>query len=194
MAGKKKVRKLADGTEVTAMKRPRGPLTHGRDSKNIQYLMERIGVAPLKEVEKMQLMGLVENTVARTIAFDLESYTRSVLKNKIKELDMDVLDYESDLVATQARLAEAEKEAQFHRMVLNELKAKYMEDNDPGILEQIREEEKALGKFDRDIYNMLELRNKIRKEIDRKTFQEQQIKLKQEEVGKNVIDITDLDI
>lgn len=193
----KKVKKtILDGREYTGklgIKR----LEHGKDSQIIKSLQKRIDASPMTEVEKLELKGMVSSILARSIAFDLDLYVKKILIDKLKETDIQVMKYETDLVVTQERLSDAERGVQFHKKVLSELKNKYLtasDDEKSDILEQIDLREKQILDFNRQLSNLLDLRNKIRKEIDKKNFQETSIKLKEKEIGATTINLRDLDV
>lgn len=195
--GRKKKRQTSDG-QVLKTEQPRGEFKHGRHSKFVKYIEERVGsVSMLSEVEKLELSSMAKDILARTIAVEVDSYRRSVLMEMIKDYDMSILDYEADLVTTQAKMAEQEKNIQFHKTVLASLKEKYMverdEDKRRQLLLDIDEREAQIARFEKDLNVVLDLRNKIRKEIDKKQFNEKQIKLKEEELGKKTIKLSEID-
>jgi hypothetical protein len=195
MAYQKEKRIKIDGKSYT----PLGPtrhLIHGKQSNAIEFIQKRIGISPLNDVEKLEMENMLHETVARGIAFDIDSYAKQILINKLKDTDLQLLKYETDLMVTQERLSESERSMQFHKKVLSELKERYLtasEEERSSILEQIDLREKQIADFTRQLTAVLDLRNKIRKEIDKKDFQEASIKLKEEEMGKNTIDIKDVD-
>ena len=196
--GRPKKRKTSDGKELK-YDQTRGPLEHGRDSKYVQYMMERLGQTDLlTEVEKMQLRSMASEMLAKSLAFDIDSYNRKILINRIKEMDMNLLDYEADLIATQGKLSEMEGNLHFHKKVLADLKQRYIDEPDPTlqkqILEQIDAREDQIAKYEKLMQQALEIRNKIRKEIDKKEYNQAQIKLKEEEIGKKTINITDISL
>jgi len=192
----KKVSKVKLGGKSFFPKKAVGNITHGRHSEIIEKLQERINISPMTDVEKLELNSMVSSILARGIAFDLDMYVKRVLTDKLKETDMQVLKYETDLMVTQERLSEAERSMQFHKKVLSDLKSSYLtcEPSDKkDILEQIDLREKQILDFNRHLSTLLDLRNKIRKEIDKKNFQESSIKLKEKEIGGTTINMSDID-
>lgn len=178
-------------------------MRHGMDSEFIQKLRERIGASSaLSKVEKMQLEGLVSETIARGIALDADLFVNKLLMDKVKEFGSKVLDYEGDLSRSQSDLADIENNLQFYKAELRRLKEQVSvtEDNSErdNIFRRIYELEEQINKSQRLKNNIMKLRNDIRKEVDKKEFNEQKLKLEEESTrdqrAKKVMDIDSVDL
>lgn len=173
------------------------PPTNGLWSKKIDALQERICASPLKDVQKMELNSMVEEMVAKGIAYDLDSVIKMMLVERVKDSGLVLLKYEADLVDTQGRLADLERSVMFHKKVLSDAKASYINAIDPvekdRLLELIDSRESTIKDFDKQYAILLDLRNKIRKETDKKKYQEKSLVIKEKEVGANVIDVEAID-
>lgn len=174
---------------------------HGKDSRFIQDVMERINAAPMNEVQKFEFQNMLEETIARGVAFDVDSYIRQHLINSMKDFDAKILSYQSDLLATQNKVADMEKNIQFHKRVLFELKDEYIRETSPDrkkeILEDIDLREKAVADYEKQFQQLVKLRNEIRKEVDKNKYQE--VALKQKETalknsGAMAIDISKINL
>jgi len=169
-------------------------IEHGRDSKVIQRLQERINASPLNEVQKMEFDSIVQEMIAKSIAFDLDALIKLQLKAQVQSTGEQLISYHADLTNTQGKLADMEQNVQFHRKVLMDLKAEYMTSKDRSILEDIDAREKTIKDFERQQIVLLDLRNKIRKEIDKKKFQEKALELKSKDDGlKNITNVKNID-
>ena len=164
-------------------------LENGNSSEIIRLLQERINLAPLTAVEKLELSSMLSTIVARSIAFDVDSYVKKMLIDKLKDTDLHLMKYETDLMITQERLSELEKNIQFHKQVLADMKEQYMLTKEPSLLGEIDKREEQIQKFNSQLTNMLDLRNKIRKEMDKKNYSEAAIKLKEKELAPKTIDL-----
>jgi len=172
-------------------------LVNGKDSKFIKELKERIRATPLSEVQKLELENMLQEIVARSIAFDVDSYVNQLLIQKIKSLDPKLVDYEADVYAIQTKLIELEKDINFHRVVISDLKNQYVETNDEmkkrEILEEIDKREDAIKKHQKLYKDYMDQRNKVRKEMDKRDTTKKMVELKEKETMKNVIDVSELD-
>ena len=169
-------------------------MKHGRHSEFLEDLKKRIDCSALNSVERMEFEGMMKNIVARSIALDVDSYTNEILINNLKELNPEIVNYETDLYRTQSKLADIEKDIIFHRKVISDLKEEYLVTSDRNLLELIDEREKAIKEGLRLTNQMMELRNKIRKEVDKKDVQGRMAKLAEDKAGANVIDINDMEM
>jgi len=147
-------------------------IQHGKSSKAVDKIMKKISLAPFSEAESIQMERFSTDMIKKSIALDIDSYSRQLIADHLKETGLQVTTYESDLYNTQSKLAELEASDAFHKKVVIELQNQYMYELDPKIksqlLSEIRSEEDSL-KVTSKLYNeLLNTRNKIRNGIDRK--------------------------
>jgi len=174
--------KKNDNRAVSALK-------HGRHSKTVKELQEKLDLLPLKAVEKLELQGMLDSLNARNLAFDIDTHIKHHLIEALQSTDKRLMSYMTDLGNTQLRMANLEQSLQFHTTVLQGLKERYLtcdDEDKPKVYEQIQESEKTIAMYERQVKDYLELRNKIRKEIDKGKYQSKQLELKEDEMaGKN---------
>jgi len=147
-------------------------IQHGKDSKAVDKIMKKISLAPFSEAESIQMERFSTDMIKKSIALDIDSYSRQLIADHLKETGLQVTTYESDLYNTQSKLAELEASDAFHKGVVLELQNQYLQEvvdsEKSRILAEIREEESIL-KITSKLYNeFINTRNKIRNGIDRK--------------------------
>jgi len=172
---------------------------NGQWSEQINAVMEKLDASPLTEVEKMEFQNMLHKIVAKSLALDVDSYVRKILLEKIKTEGKKLLDYESDLIVTQERIATLERDLEFHKKVLEDLKNEYLKTTDfekqKELLEQIDQREKIIADQHRLYTQLIDIRNKIRKEIDRREYQEAQLQLQErEQIAKGFGSIKDINV
>lgn len=180
--------KKKDGRTINA-------LINGKDCKPIQTFIKEMKLSALDAVSKANYNSFIEETIARRDAVIQDAFTTQYFAEMLKQFGPDVFSYEMDLTRTQSKIVENREKIEFHRSALKDLKEQYLkatEAEKPIIYEQIEKCEKILATFDSKELSLLELRNKIRKELDKKTFQEEALDLKNREVG-NKSTIQDID-
>lgn len=170
-------------------------LKDGKRSVAVDNILKRIDMAPFTDVEKIEFQNFVNQQIAKTIAFDVDSFSRKMISDSLKETGLQVTTYQSDLFNTQSKLADLESENSFHNSVIRDLKNQYYKETDPdnklNLLEEIRKEENAL-KVSLKLYNeLINTRNKIRNALSKRI--DKDTKKKEMEEG-TVIDIEDLDM
>ena len=170
-------------------------LVHGGHSEVIKGLQDRMNASPMNAVQKMEFDSMLSEMTAKSIAFDLDKFIKQQLISQVQSTDKKLMSYYADMVTTQAKLADMEQGTAFHKKVLMDLKEKYLRDESLSTLEEIDKREKTIKDFDRQISNLLELRNKIRKEIDKGQYQAKSLELKEKEQGKikNITDVKNID-
>lgn len=172
-------------------------LKHGRDSETVKDLQRRLDLLPLKATDKMELQRMIDALQTQNLAFDIDSVIKSHLVDALQSTDKKLVSYLADLGNTQLRIAESEKSVHFHKHVLDSLKEQWL--NEPEVeakqelYKQIQESEKTINMFERQVKDYLELRNKIRKEIDKGNYQEKQLKMKSEEMAGHNAKPVDID-
>jgi hypothetical protein len=170
-------------------------LSNGSYSEVVKGLQERLDMLPLDKVNKMEFKTMLDGMKTTSWAFDFDRLIKLHLIESIQDTDRKLMTYLADLQNTQIRLAKVEKDVAFHNSVLIGLKEKYMEETDElekkRIYTEIQEAEKSIALFETRIANYIELRNKIRKEIDKGQYQSKALKLKEEQMhsGGKMIDI-----
>ena len=156
-------------------------LTTGRHSDTIKALQQRIQASPLDEVNKLELSTMLEEMTARSIAFDIDTFIKDQLIKTASNYDSRILSYQADMIDTQRKLADREKDMQFHKTVLLDLKKEYLETKDRDLLQKIDDREKAIAESEKLYNNLLDLRNKMRKELDKKEYNERTLKIQEED-------------
>lgn len=162
-------------------------LINGKDSKPIQKFIKDMKLSALDAVSKANYNSFIEETITRRDAVIQDTFTTQYFAEMLKQFGPDVFSYEMDLTRTQTKMIENKAKIDFHRKALKDLMEQYENATDaekPVIYEQIEKCEKILTTFDSKELSVLELRNKIRKELDKKVFQEQALDLKNQEIGK----------
>ena len=171
---------------------------HGHKSKFLAEIKERLELSALDKVTKMELDNMFSEIVARSIALDVDSYVNRLLIERIKSLDPKIVEYEMDLYSTQAKLSDLEREQQFHRKVVLDLKEQYLSETDPNkrlqILDEIDKREDAIKKHQNNFLKLIDLRNKIRKELDKKDYLKKSVELKEKAFEDKVIDIGSIEM
>lgn len=174
-------------------------ISSGKHSKNVAHLMDGLNLSALNEVDRKEFESMVEQIQVRTAALTVDNYTRKLLVDSLKTEGAALLRYESDLVSTQEKLSGIEKDMVFHKQVLQDLKKDYLNEHDSvlkkKLLESIDCRQEALQNYQRLFNQTLEIRNKIRKEIDRNATSEAALKLKEKELKSNnpMFDVKDVD-
>lgn len=171
-----------------------GPLQHGRRSAIIKGLQERLDMLPLKDVKKMEFETMLDQMQSTSWAFDFDSAIKMHLIESLQDTDKKLMSYMADLQNTQMRMAKMQKDMAFHQKVLEDLKEAYIEQEDlilkKGIYAEIQETEKSISAFERRIQEYIDLRNKIRKEIDKGKYQDKALKIKeQQSAGNSALDV-----
>lgn len=184
----------SNGKEVTrAMK-------HGRDSEFLKQIHKRIGESGLSQVDKLQLTSLADETTARGIMFDVDMFANSLLIEKTKEYGKKILTYESDLLRSQKDLVDIEGNIQFYKHELHALKEMVLNTTEMGekdsLMARIYDFEKQINESQKIKNNTLKLRNDIRKEVDKKEFNEQKLKLEEQNIRgtAKIVDLDNLDM
>lgn len=148
-------------------------MRNGNDSKTIDKYLKGLDLSCLNKVDQLEFKSLIEEIIARGIALDIDNYSRKYLVDKLKTFGSKVMHYENDLAYTQSKLADMQKSIQFHETALKDLKQRYLETQDLDVRKdlytQIAEIEKILSSYRSQLNSLLDLRNKIRKEIDKKS-------------------------
>ena len=146
-------------------------LQTGRHSANVDKILKSINIDPLSEVNKMKFKTMSEQIIARSNAFNLDSYARQLISDHIKEAGLQVTTYQSDLDDTQGKLAKQEFDLGFHRKVLDDLQSEYLTSEDDNrkreLLERIAIEEDILNRGLKLYNDLINTRNKIRTCLDR---------------------------
>lgn len=160
-------------------------LKTGEWSEKVKAIQQRLDILPLTDVQKMEFKNMLEEGTAKSLAFDMDRLFKEMIIESMDGTNSRVLSYQADMVDTQTKLAEREKDLQFHKKVLADLKEKYTQTEDTGtqiaLLEQIDLREDQIRKI-QTLYNqLLDLRNKMRKELDKKTYQEKSLKIQEED-------------
>lgn len=161
-------------------------LKHGSHSEIIKGLQKRLQMTPLDDVKKLEFDTMLEQMQSTSWAFDFDRAIKSHLIEGIQDTDKKLMSYMADLQNTQMRVAKTSKDMAFHQKVLEDLKLEYLnaEEGDKALVyEKIQEVEKTLSSFERSISTYIELRNKIRKEIDKGKYQDKSLKLKEESLA-----------
>jgi hypothetical protein len=169
--------------------RGQGMLQHGRHSEVIKKLQERLVGLPLDDVDRMKFETYIDYAKNKDFAFDIDMVLKSHLINSLRDTDKKLMSYEGDLAVTQGKIADAEADVMFHRGVLKQLKTDYVKEEDSIVKNyiylRIIEAEKSIATFERLVQNYIELRNKIRKEIDKGKYQSKALQLKENEMAGN---------
>ena len=161
-------------------------LVDGSHSETIKELQRRIDACPLQEVQKMQLTSMLEDMTAKSIAFDIDKFVKLNLIQSVTGYDTKVLSYQSDMIDTQRKIAERENDILFHKKVVTDLKQEYLDTKNKELLKEIDERERAINELEKLYNNLLDLRNKMRKELDKKMYQERTLKLQEEDHEKKM--------
>lgn len=176
-------------------------LTEGKWSDRVAEIQTRINACPLQEVQKMELRSLLEDMTAKSIAFDIDSMIKSRIVDNIKGYDSRILSYEADMLDTQRKIAEQEQSLIFHKNVLVDLKTRYLTADSIeklNILEQIDLREDAIRKIENTYNTLLDLRTKIRKELDKNKYLGKSMAIQEEEhnakMKSKIIDVKDIDL
>ena len=176
-------------------------LVHGRDSKTIKALQEKLRMMPLKDVDKMRFERYLDHLEAKNFAFEIDSHIKMHLIEAIQSTDKKLMSYQADLANSQMKLADLEQKVQFHEKVRDDLQMQYLNEGDPtikaSIYERIQEAEKSIILFERSVKDYLELRNKIRKEIDKGKYIKKGHELKEQQMkdsGSMAKQVIDFDI
>jgi len=170
-------------------------LKHGRNSKQIQELKQKLQLEPLKEVQKYEFDSYIESLSYRAKALEADSYINQYLGQRLKDFSGDLLSEEADLIRIQAQLADQEQTLMFHKQVKNDLKNKYLKEVDlheqKKLLEMIDEREKTILMMESKITKALELKSRIRADIGKKEYNKAALKMKakQFDVKENIIDV-----
>jgi hypothetical protein len=174
-------------------------LTTGRDSKLIKELQSKLGTEPLKAVDQFTWNTYLDYMKARIEAYETDSYIKKLLIEKAKDIGGELISAEADLAGTQVKIAEYEKDMIFHIGVLQDMKEQYLATKDVTILDEIDKREKQVQQYQRLVNDLLELRAKIRKDMQGTKLQEKALRLREKEVEDKVkiksidVDFTVLD-
>lgn len=176
-------------------------LTNGQWSERVAEIQKRINACPLREVQKMELKSMLEDMTAKSLAFDIDVLIKSKIVDNIKDYDSRVLSYQADMIDTQRKLADQESSLAFHKKVLLDLKEQYSTaspEDKPFILEQIDAREDSIRKTESMYNTLLDLRTKMRKELDKAKYMDKSMQIQEEEhsakMSKNIINVNDLDL
>lgn len=155
----------------------------GSHSKFIENIMKRYNLDALDEVEKMELECMFKQIVTRGIALDINSYTKQYLADRVKQDGSHIVSYEADLIYTESKVADMQQNVMFHESALKDLKSQYTATSDliekKDIYSQIQEIEKVLSTYRNQLHSLFDLRNKIRKEVDKKKLLDLEVQEKQ---------------
>ncbi|MGM0642013.1 MAG: hypothetical protein ACQESN_11400 [Thermotogota bacterium] len=157
----------------------------------VQRLMKKYGLSSLEKVDNLEFKNIIEQTTARNISFLLDLQNKKELVEIARSVGLDVLKEEGDLLDLKSKVSELEKNVQFHKKVLKDLKEQYMQTQNPDILEQIDEREEQILKFNRLINQTKELQNKLMKNIINR--KKEQNKAENKDKDKFVIDYSIID-
>lgn len=171
-----------------------GRITNGQKSVIIKNFYEKHNMSPLlDQVNRMKIESLTQQILMRTEAVAVDNYVNSIIKQQILDTDRTILDYQADLIATQGKIASMEADIAFHKKVLADLQEEYLNCGDSSkkqeLLEDIDKREDMIQKFERLNRQTIELRNKIRAQVDKKDYNEKAIKLKEAESKGEIIDL-----
>lgn len=161
-------------------------LTNGSSSKFIKELQDRLDAKPLTAVDQFSWNTYLDYMKARIDAFETDSYIKKILIQKAKDQGGELLNAEADLASTQSKIAEYEKDMMFHTGVLQDLKLQYLNTKDLTLLDEIDKREKQVQQYQRLVNDLLELRNKIRKDMSGTKLQEKALKLREKEVEEKI--------
>jgi len=160
-------------------------LIHGGHSNTIKSLQERMSMLPLDDVKKMEFQSMLDQMQTTSWAFDFDRAIKSHLIESVQDTDKKLMGYMADLQNTQVRIAKMEKDVSFHNAVLQDLKQQWIDEADvdkkESIYRQIVDVEKTISGFERSVSGYIDLRNKIRKEIDKGKYQDKALKIKENE-------------
>ena len=165
--------------------RVKSSLITGQWSPTVEALQKKLAGLPMKDVDRMEFEKYIDYITVKNFAFDVDKLIKSHIVDSLKGTDRKLMSYMADLANTQHLLAEVDKEVTFHRMVILDLKQEYLDEQDVGekakIYLAIQEAEKSVDLYSRRIQKYIELRNKIRAEIDKGNYQKKAIELKEDE-------------
>lgn len=175
-------------------------LVDGSMSKPIQKIMKDLKLSAMDAVNKIDFKKTLNEVEARRDAMIKDSYTQKYFMEVLKNYGPDVLSYEGDLVKTQTKIIANQEKILFHKNALTDLQSRYIDapnEEKSEIYEQIERCEKVLNTLENNELKLLELRNKVRKELDKKDFQTKSLDLKEDEIehkkSKNMISEMNLD-
>jgi len=177
-------------------------LKNGNSSKQVKKIVEDLNLSALNAVKNFDYRNIIDETVARRDAIIADSYTNMYFASTLKQFGPDILAYESDMIRTQRKIVENNEKIEFHKKALTDLKSRYetaTNEEKVEIYDSIDKCEKILATFEKAEYSLLELRNKIRKELDKKNFQKDSLEYNKSKSDKptnmiNDIDYTVLDV
>ena len=171
---------------------------HGHESVFLADIKRRLDLSAMDSVSKMELEGMFSDILARSIALDVDSYVNKLLIERVKSLNPKIIEYEMDLYSTQSKLSDLEREQQFHKKVIQDLKEQYLQavdvEEQTRLLEEIDKREDAIKKHQNNFLKLIDLRNKIRKELDKKDYLKKSVELKERVIEDKVIDISSIEM
>lgn len=171
-------------------------IKHGKDSVVINSLQERLKLLPLDDVKKMEFETMLDQMQSIGWAFDFDKVIKSYLIDSMRDTDHRLMSYMADLQNTQMRIAKVSKDMAFHTKVLEDLKKRYLDAPDgekSAIYADIQESEKTIAVFEKRVQDYIDLRNKIRKEIDKGKYQSKALKLKEDSMAGGSAKPVDID-
>lgn len=146
------------------------PIINGNGSIRVKEIKDALNLDMLKEVDKLQIEGMVDRIVARTAAVTVNGYTNQILGEAINQFGQKVMSYEADLITTQSKLADMQSDLQFYLEAIRNLKAKYQKEPNDDLMQEILNIQNQINKQEGLVQSTLDLRNKIRKEVDRQNL------------------------
>lgn len=156
---------------------------HGKHSVMIDKFLKKLDASPLSKVEKMQFEDMLNEVVARGLAFDIDSYLRQYLIDNLEDFDAKIMNYQSDLFSTQSKLNDMERNVSFHKKVLLDLKEEYASTSDVKernrLLDEIDKREAQITDYETRYNRLIKTRNDIRKEVDKNNYNEAALKQKE---------------
>ncbi|NCD07603.1 MAG: hypothetical protein EOL97_15955 [Spirochaetia bacterium] len=173
-------------------------LQTGRSSKTIQTAMKDLDISALRAMDRVQVQSLLDEIEGRARALEIDSYTQQYFSNILKKFGADVFSYEMDMVRINEKISKMRKDVQFHEQVIRELKEEYLntvdKDKKQQIYEEIEKAERIISSYEIKENNILDLKNKIRKEVDKRNFQKEQLEMKDKEMNiKGSLNNSDID-
>lgn len=143
------------------------PIITGRNSVRVKKAVDYLNLNCLDEIDRMNIKGLAASIQAKVAGVTINGFTNKAIGDKINEIGGKVMSYETDLVTTEMKLSENSVSTQFFKDALKVLQLKYVQEPNDDIMEEILKIQMQINKQDALVNNTIDIRNKIRKEVDR---------------------------
>lgn len=162
----------------------------------MRELLEEYDYTLLNKIDNIEFESIIKETLARKMALELDLLSNAELVKSIKEFGVSAFKDEMDLVELKSKSADLIKNTQFYKIELTKLKEKYLDASDEekvAIMEQMEFFERQIERYNNAYNKIKALTAKIRSSIMRRKKWEQEQKEKQQDMDKDIIDLSDVD-